>query len=133
MGLDIIEPLLTIVAQSIPILRVLLRDRATGYESSRYVTNLKDGSASYVSKLKSRAERYTSSLASKSRLSHPRLETRPVGYDETWEQIPSPASQNFRRRSVVALYEMEPPVRPYPAVSSMLDTQFGDLKEEWVS
>lgn len=132
MGLDIIEPLLTVIAQSIPILRVLLRDKATGYESSKYVTNLKDESSSYVSKLKSRAERYTSSLASKSRLSHPKLETRP-GYDETWEQIPSPASQNFRRRSVVALYEMEPPARPYPAVSSMLDTQFGDLKEEWVS
>lgn len=132
MGLDITEPLLTIVAQSIPILRVLVRDRATGYESSKYVTNLKDGGSSYVSNLKSRAERYTSSLSSKSRLSRPKLETRSVGIDETWEQIPSPASQNFRRRSVVALYELEP-VRPYPAVSSMLDTQFGNLKEEWAS
>lgn len=133
MGLDIIEPLLAIIAQSIPIFRVLVRDRATGYENSKYVTNLGDGSSSCVSKLKSRAERYTSSLGSKSRLSHPKLEARPVGFDDTWEQIPSPASQNFRRRSVVALYEMEPPVRPYPAVSSMLDSQFGNLKEEWAN
>lgn len=133
MGLDIIEPLLTIVAQSIPILRVLVRDRASGYESSKYVTNLKDGSSSsYVSNLKSKAERYTTSLSHKSRLSRSKLETRSVGLDDTWEQIPSPSSQNFRRRSVVALYEMEP-VRPYPAVSSMLDTQFGDLKEEWAN
>lgn len=132
MGLDIIEPLLTIIAQSIPILRVLVRDRTTGYESSNYVTNLKDGSSSYVSNLKSRAERYTSSLSSKSRLSRPKMETRPVGFDDRWEQIPSPANDNFRRRSVVALYELEP-VRPYPAVSSMLDSQFGNLKEEWAN
>ncbi|KAG8163418.1 hypothetical protein KVR01_006715 [Diaporthe batatas] len=77
MCLDIIEPLLTIVAQSIPILRVLLRDRATGRESSRYVTILEEESSSCVSKLKSPAERYTSSLASKSRLNYPQLETRP--------------------------------------------------------
>ena len=132
MGLDIIEPLLTIVAQSIPILRVLIRDGATGYESSRYVTNLKDGGSSYLSNLKSRAERYTSSLSSKTRLSRQKVDTGPVGFDETWEQIPSPTSQNFRRRSVVALYELEP-IRPYPAVSSMLDTQFGNLKEEWAN
>lgn len=130
MGLDIIEPLLTIVAQSIPILRVLAREKATGYESSKYVTNLKDGSSNYVSNLKSKAERYTSSLSHKSRLSRSKLETRSIGLDETWEQISSPASQEFRRRSVVALYEMEP-VRPYPAVSSMLD--LSDLKEEWAS
>lgn len=132
MGLDIIEPLLTIVAQSIPILRVLVRDRGTGYESSKYVTNLKDGGSSCVSNLKSKADRYTTSLSHKSRLSRSKLEARSVGLDETWEQIPSPASQEFRRRSVVALYEMEP-VRPYPAVSSMLDAQFGGLKEEWAS
>ncbi|POS77771.1 hypothetical protein DHEL01_v203840 [Diaporthe helianthi] len=132
MGLDIIEPLLTIVAQSIPILRVLLSDRATVYESSKYVTNLKDGSSSSEIKLNSPVERYTSRLASRSRLSYPKLDTRPVLYNETWEQITSPASQNFRRRSVVALYDMESPARPYPAVSSMLDMQFGNLKEEWV-
>lgn len=132
MGLDIIEPLLTIVAQSIPILRVLVRDRSTGYESSNYVTNLKDGSSSYVSNLKSRAERYTSGLSSKSRLSRSKLESRQGGRDDPWEQVPSPATQDFRRRSVVALYELEP-VRPYPAVSSMLDTQFGNLKEEWAN
>lgn len=132
MGLDIIEPLLTVLAQSIPILRVLVRDRATDCENSKYVTTLGDGGSSHVSNFKSRAERYTTSLSSKSRLSRSKLETRPVGFDEAWEQIPSPSSQNFRRRSVVALYEMEP-VRPYPAVSSMLDTQFGDLKEEWAN
>lgn len=132
MCLDIIEPLLTIVAQSIPILRVLVRDRATGYESSKYVTNLKDRSPSYVSNLKSKAERYTSGLSSKTRLSHSKLESRQGGRDDPWEQITSPVSQDFRRRSVVALYELEP-VRPYPAVSSMLDTQFGNLKEEWAN
>jgi hypothetical protein len=133
MGLDIIEPLLTIIAQSIPILRVLVLDRTTGYENSEHDTILENGSPSCVPKSKSKAGRYTSFLGSKSRLSHPKLDTKPTGFDDTWEQTPSPSSQNFRRRSVVALYELEPPVRPYPAVSSMLDMQLGKLKEEWAS
>ncbi|KAI3392535.1 hypothetical protein diail_5546 [Diaporthe ilicicola] len=121
MGLDIIEPLLTIVAQSIPILRVLIRDTSTGYESSKYVTNLK-----------SRAWRYTSSLNNQAETIPSKLDIKPVRADDDWDRLPSPAGQNCRRRSVMTLYELEP-VRPYPAVSSMLGAEYDDLKEEWAN